>query len=149
MFADQTQRSQTERERSQTEVSICTPNVSVRRPTLGHYLLHISFSSGTFSNVRAGGRPLPLYHYSPTANKISSWDSRGHAPCERSDVWVYMRSDILGTETSFSCFAVPVLNQHVNQQHRRLQSAKSYNNGQRSGSQKSMRAGDEKLICNK
>ena len=27
---------------------------------LGHYLLHISFSSGTFSKVHAGGRP---YHY--------------------------------------------------------------------------------------
>ena len=30
---------------------------------LGHYLLYISFSSGNFSKVHAGGRPLPLYHY--------------------------------------------------------------------------------------
>ena len=40
---------------------------------LGHYLLHISFSSGTFSKVCAGRQPLPLYHYSATAKKFSSW----------------------------------------------------------------------------
>ena len=31
-----------------------------------------SFSSGTFSKVRAGGRPLPLYHYSPNAKTFGS-----------------------------------------------------------------------------
>ena len=40
---------------------------------LGHYLLHTSFLSGTFSKVRAGGRPLPLYYYSLTAKKFDSW----------------------------------------------------------------------------
>ena len=72
---------------------------------LGHYLLHISFSSGTFSKVRAGGRPLPLCHYSPTAKKFSSWTREDTLPVKEVKSGG-KRSRILGSETSFSCFAV-------------------------------------------
>ena len=50
---------------------------------LGHYLLHISFSLETFSKVYAGGRPLPLHHYSSTTIKVWLPDSRGHTLYER------------------------------------------------------------------
>ena len=66
---------------------------------LGNYLLHISFSSGTFSKVRAGRQAL--------------LDSRGHAPCKKVKSGS-KRSRILGSETSFSCFAVHwVANQQI------------------------------------
>ena len=42
--------------------------------TIQIFSLPPSFSSGTFSKVRAGGRPLPLHHlymYSLTANLVS------------------------------------------------------------------------------
>ena len=71
----------------------------MRNARLGHYLLHISFSSGTFSNVRAGGRPLPLYHYSPIAKKIGSWTREATLHVKEVTSGC-KRSDILGTETA-------------------------------------------------
>ena len=50
---------------------------------LGYYLLHISFSSETFSKVYAGVQPLPLHHYSSTAIKVWLPDLRGHTLYER------------------------------------------------------------------
>ena len=58
--------------------------ISFSMQNLGHYLLHISFSLGTFSKVRVGGRPLPLYHYSPTTKKLGSWTREATLP---SNVW--------------------------------------------------------------
>jgi len=48
----------------------------------GHYLLHISFSSGTFSKACEGGWPLPLYHYLPSERKASSWTHEAMLPAK-------------------------------------------------------------------
>jgi len=42
------------------------------------------FSSGTFSKVHVGRRPLPLYHYLSTAIKVRLLYLRGYTPCESS-----------------------------------------------------------------
>ena len=102
---------------------------------------HISFSSGTFSKVHVGGRPLQLYHYLPTPKKFSFWTREATLPLKEVKSGG-KRSGILGSVTSFAVHWVAALTcteRNVN---------KTYNNGPRSGSQKSMRAGGEKWICN-
>ena len=97
---------------------------------LGHYLLYISFSSGTFSQVHAGGRPLPLYHYLSTAINVRLWDLKGHTTCERGT-----KCGICGVsapscfleETYFKWLAVSLVvpNRHASQNYRCIQNTSS------------------------
>ena len=91
----------------------------------GHYLLHISFSSGIFSKACEGGRPLPLYHYSPNEKKVGSWTREATLPVKEVKSGGKC-TGILGSETSLDVVQFTEYNKsHVNQQHRCVQSARS------------------------
>ena len=55
--------------------------------------------------VRAGGRPLPLHHYSPTPKKFGSGTRKATLPVQEVKSGG-KHSRIIASETSFSCFAV-------------------------------------------
>ena len=61
-------------------LTICCHREMNRIPT-SHYLLYISFSSGTFSEVHVSGQPLP-YYYNVTVdlNKSVAPGCGGHTP---------------------------------------------------------------------
>ena len=82
---------------------------SVIHDCIGHYFLNISFSSGTFSKVHAGRRPLPLYHYSSTAINVGF--KRPHPLWKRHKMWHLWgeRSDIFWKETYFNWLTVSLV----------------------------------------
>ena len=92
-----------------------------------------------------------VYHYSQTAKKFGSWTH---------EVMLLVkvaksggkRSGILGSETSFRCFGVSLSSKSTCEpalMRTEREIGKIYNIGLQSGSQKSVWAGDKKLICNK
>ena len=72
----------------------------------GHYLLHISFSSGIFSKVCAAGGH---YHYTiirQAKERLPSGLARPHALPVKEVKSGGKRTSILGSETAFRCCAV-------------------------------------------
>ena len=74
------------------------------RHHLGHYLMHIIFSSGTFSKVCVGVHYHCTY-YLPRTKKFGSWTREVTLPVKEAKSGS-KRSGILGSKTSSGCFAV-------------------------------------------
>ena len=115
--------------------------------------LFVSFSSGTFSKVHAGGWPLPLYRYSSTTINVQLWDSKGRTPCESgtkcgiygvSAPTFFGRKHILTGLQSAWQLELPMHTEHEFEKYTIMVIM-----GLQSRSSKSVWAGDEKLICNK
>ena len=111
--------------------------------SLGHHLLHVSFSFGIFAQVCAGRQALPLHHFCSVRLRQPAhlWSFYMKPPFEE------LRIDISDSD-SVSIRSV----QHtwsLKDGSRMPNNLHMHNNGEECGLKKSMRVGDEKLIYSK